>query len=123
MAGHLWPVTSEETSSKVRYASDIPAWASFIPFDRHVLSAVRSLRQAQGEREWGMKRRRSIEKLIFNRARLSSLECLVQYLNPVLDRQRGATAYMHEATYIGGGDPIRMTRFERRYLVFQQLLR
>lgn len=61
--------------------------------------------------------------LIFNRARLSSLKCLVQYLDPVLDRQCGATAYMREATYVGSGDPIRMARFERRYLVFQQLLR
>ena len=61
--------------------------------------------------------------LIFNRTRLSSFKCLVQYLDPVLDRQRGAAAYMHKATYVGSGDPIRMARFERRYLVFQQLLR
>ena len=98
-------------------------WASFIPFDRHVQNTARSLLQAQGEREPGIKRRRHIEKLIFNRARLSSLKLLVQYFDPVLDRQRGAAAYMHEATYVGGDDPVRMARFERRYLVFQQLLR
>ncbi len=110
-----------------------------------VPSAARPLRQAGGKREQGtqgegdknMNREsgllrsarakeapgRSIEKLIFNRARPSGLKGLVQNLDPMLDRQRGSAADMHEATYIGSGNPIRMARFECRYFVFQQLLR
>ena len=51
MAGHFWQVTSEETSSQVQLPLIYLPWASFIPFDRHVLNTARSLLQAQGERE------------------------------------------------------------------------
>ena len=54
---------------------------------------------------------------------MSGAKFLVQYFDPMFDRQRGPAAYMREAAYIGGSNPIRMARFERPYLVFQQLLR
>ena len=31
-------------------------------------------------------------------------ELFIQYFDPVIDRQRGAAAHMHEATDVGGGN-------------------